>query len=151
MLNKKIKHKAGIWILGLLICISQWNCAKENEEYIYVHDSNLITQMICKASQNSGEFRGEVYEFNKDGVMMKDKFRQKDVEGGYGLILFPISKSLEKDIDLSSIILRATVTYDEIITPTLSGRHDISGEGMIITVSSGEGTKRQYRIRGYFE
>ncbi len=147
----KLVYKTGLWIVCLLMCISQWNCAKENDKYIYVHDNNLISQMICKATQSSGEFRGEIYEFNKDGVMMKDKFSQKDIEGGYGLILFPISKSLEKDIDLSSVILRATVTYDELITPTLSGRHDISGEGMIITVSSGEGTKRQYRIRGYFE
>lgn len=147
----KLMYKTGLWILGILMSISQWNCAKENQEFIYVHDSNLISQMICKASQSSGEFRAEIYEFNKDGNMMKGNFTQKDVEGGYGLILFPISKSLEKDVDLSNIILKATVTYDEVISPSLSGRHNITGEGIIITVKSGEGTSRQYRVRGYFE
>jgi len=38
-----------------------------------------------------------------------------------------------------------------IITPTLTGKKDISGEGLIITVTSGEKTKRQYRVRGFFE
>jgi hypothetical protein len=151
MSDMKRIYKTGIWILFILISISQWNCAKENEEFIYTHDTNLITQMVCKASQSSGEFRAEIYEFNKDGVMVEEGFTQQDVEGGYGLILFPISKSMENDVDLKNMILRATVTYDVIITPTLSGRHDISGEGMIITVESGEKTKRQYRVRGYFE
>ncbi|WP_033563061.1 hypothetical protein [Sphingobacterium sp. SYP-B4668] len=147
----KLVHIMNPWLLGLLIAFVFGSCAKENEEFIFVHDSNLITQMIGKASHSGGEFRGEIYEFNKAGEMMEAGFKQEDVEGGYGLILFPISATLQDDVDLSKIYLRATVTYDEIITPSLSGRHDISGDGMIITVTSGERTKRQYRVRGYFE
>lgn len=139
------------FVLGLLIIVFVAGCAKENEEFIFVHESNLITQMICKASHSGGEFRGEIYEYNKEGKLMEPGFTQEDVEGGYGLILLPISATLQNDIDLTSIYLKATVTYDEIITPSLSGRHDISGDGMIITVTSGERTKRQYRVRGYFE
>lgn len=134
--------------LGVSILLG---CAKENEEYIFVHDNNLISQMVCKASHGSSEFRGEIHEFNKEGELMEGSFTKEDVEGGYGLILFAISKSLEDDVDLSNIYLRATVTYDEFITPSLSGRHDITGEGFIIKVKSGIGTERHYRVRGYYE
>lgn len=147
----KLLHKTRAWLLGLLITAMLGSCGKENEEFIFVHDSNLISQMICQTSHTGGEFRGEIYEFNKDGELMEPGFAQEDVEGGYGLILFPISATLQNDVDLTSIYLKATVTYDEFITPSLSGRHDISGDGMIITVTSGERTKRQYRVRGYFE
>ena len=126
-------------------------CAKENEEFIFIHDNNLITQLVCKPSQTGGEYRGQIYEYDKNGVMMEDKFTLEDVADGYGLILVPISKTLEKDVDITNIYLRATVTFDAMITPSLSGRHDISGDGIIVTVKSGERTKRQYRIRGYYE
>ncbi len=147
----KTIYKIGILISSLLTIILLSNCAEEDEEYIYTHDTNTISQMVCKASHSGSEFQGEIYEFTKDGVMIEDDFTQQDVEGGYGLILFPISKSLEKDVSLSNIYLRATLTYDEIITPSLSGRHDITGEGIIITVKSGTGTTRKYRVRGYYE
>jgi hypothetical protein len=126
-----------------------WSCAEADDEF--VHDTNTISQMICKAKHGSSEFRGEIYEYNKEEKLVMGSFTQKDVEGGYGLILFAISKSLEKDVDLTNIYLTATVTYDEFITPSLSGKHDITGEGIIITVKSGVGTTRQYRVRGYYE
>ncbi|MBB4038037.1 hypothetical protein GGR21_003964 [Dysgonomonas hofstadii] len=147
----KIIYKIGILILSISMTISLWNCAGTNDDYIFVHDTNTISQMICKASHSGSDFRGEIYEFNADGEMIEGTFTQEDVEGGYGLILFAISKSLENDVDLSNIYLVATVTYDEIITPSLSGRHDITGDGIIITVKSGVGTIRQYRVRGYYE
>lgn len=133
------------------MAISMWSCADVNEEYVFVHDTNTISQMICKASHSAGEFRGEITEFNKDGDIVEGEFTQEDVEGGYGLILFAIPKSLEEDVDLTSVYLVATVTFDEIITPSLSGKHDITGEGIIITVTSDVGTKRQYRVRGFYE
>lgn len=139
---------AALTICAVLLFAS---CAKENEEFIFVHDTNLITQMISKTSHAGGEFRGEIHEFNKQGELMEPGFTQQDIEGGYGLILFPISASLESDVDLTKMYLIATVDFDEIITPSLSGRHDISGDGMLIMVTSGEGTKRQYRVRAYFE
>jgi len=147
----KIVHKIGILILTVSMAISMWSCADVNEEYVFVHDTNTISQMICKASHNAGEFRGEITEFNKNGDIIERNFTQEDVEGGYGLILFAIPKSLENDVDLTSVYLIATVTYDEFITPSLSGKHDITGEGIIITVKSGVGTTRQYRIRGFYE
>ena len=147
----KTIYKIAIWLLSLVMIISLSNCASEDEEYIFVHDTNTISQMVCKASHSGSEFIGEIYEFTKDGVQVEANFTQKEIEGGYGLILFPISQSLEKDVDLTNIYLKATLTYDEFVTPSLSGRHNITGEGIIISVKSGVGTTRKYRVRGYYE
>lgn len=147
----KTINKIGIITLFAFIAITMWGCADVNEEYVFVHDSNTISQMICKASHNAGEFRGQITEFDKDGEIVEGSFTQEHIEGGYGLILFEIPKTLENDIDLTSVYLLGTVTYDAIITPSLTGRHDITGDGMIITVKSGVNTTRQYRVRGYYE
>ena len=138
-----------ISIISICVFCFAWGCTEADSEF--VHDDNLISQMVCKASHGSSEFLGEIYEYNKDGVLMSGSFTQADVEGGYGLIIFTISKSLEDDVDLTNIYLTATITYDEFISPTLSGKHDITGDGIIITVTSGVGTTRQYRVRGYYE
>jgi|SRR5690606_2016029 len=137
--------------IALLFVMVVSACEKENEEFIFAHENNLISQLIASVSHSGAEFRGEIHEFNRDGERMESSFTLEEVKDGYGLILVPISKSLEKDVDITNMYLRATVTYDAIISPSLSGRHDISGEGLIITVTSGERTKRQYRIRGYYE
>ncbi len=144
-------NKLGILILSLSMLIMAWSCETPDDD-LYIHDSNLISQMVCKASKGGAEYIGEIYEYDKDGELMSGEFTQDDVEGGYGLILFAISESLNNDIDLADVYLSATVTYDEIITPSLSGRHDITGdEGIVVTVKSGVGTKRKYRIRGFYE
>ncbi len=147
----KIINKIGVLLLSIsMVTLLLWDCTSPDDDFI--HDSNLISQMVCKASDGGTEYIGEIYEYNENGELMSDDFTQEDVEGGYGLILFAISQSLEDDVDLTNIYLTATVSYDEIISPSLSGRHDITGdEGIIITVTSGVGTTRQYRIRGYYE
>lgn len=147
----KNSNKLAQIFCGMLLILLMSRCAKENEDYIYIHDNNLISQMICKSSHTGGEFRGVIHEYNSEGERMTSSFTKEDVHNGYGLILIPVSKSLEKDVDLSNVYLRATISYDAMITPSLSGRHDITGEGIIITVESGERTKRQYRVRGYYE
>ena len=124
-------------------------CAEADPEF--VHRTNTISQMVCRTSPAGTDYPGTIYEYDKDENLVTGAFTQQDVEGGYGLILFPISLSLQNDVDLANIYLRATVTYDEIITPSLSGTHDITGDGVIITVTSGVGTTRQYRVRGYYE
>jgi hypothetical protein len=146
----KIISKIGILILGVLAVTSFiTGCAGSDDEF--VHKTNTISQMVCEAVHGGTQFRGEIHEYNKDGVLMTGDFTQEEVEGGYGLIIFAVSQTLQSDVDLANIYLIATVTYDEFITPSLSGKHDITGEGIIITVKSGVGTTRQYRIRGYYE
>ena len=124
-------------------------CAEADKEF--VHDSNTISQMICKAVHGGSEFRGEIYEYDRNGQEVTGEFTQQDVEGGYGIILFEVLQTLQDDVDLTNIYLVATLTWDQFITPSLSGRHDITGDGIIITVKSGVGTTRQYRVRGYYE
>lgn len=147
----KIINRIGMLIFSIAMAASLWSCADLNEEYVFVHDTNTISQMVCRASHSAGEYRGEITEFNKNGEIVEGDFSQEDVEGGYGLILFELPKTLKDDVDLTSVYLIATVTYDEFISPSLSGRHDITGDGIIITVKSGVGTTRQYRVRGYYE
>jgi len=136
-------------IIILSIALMFWACSEADKEF--VHDSNTISQMICRATHGGSEFRGVIYEFDKNDNEVTGSFTQKDVEGGYGLILFEISKSLQADIDLTKIYLIATLSWDQFITPSLSGRHDITGDGIIITVKSGVGTTRYYRVRGYYQ
>ena len=144
----KITKKIGL-IIAAFVAILLTNCVEADKEF--VHDSNIISQMICRASHGSSEFRGKIHEFDKNGTEVSSGFTQKEVEGGYGLILFEISKSLQDDVDLTNIYLIATLTWDQSITPSLSGRHDITGDGIIITVKSGVGTTRQYRVRGIYQ
>jgi hypothetical protein len=131
------------------MAMALWNCAEADPEF--VHYKNTISQMTCQAAHTAGEFLGDIYEFDADGNLITSAFLQKDVEGGYGLILFPIPLAMQDDINLSSVYLKATLTYDEFITPPLSGKHDITGDGVVITVKSGIGTTRQYRVRGFYE
>jgi hypothetical protein len=145
---KTIK-KTTLLIACLFMAASLWNCAKADPEF--VHDTNTISQMVCRTSPAGADYRGVIYEYDKEENLVTGAFTQQDVEGGYGLILFPISLSLKNDVDLSRVYLRATVTWDEIISPSLSGTHDITGDGIMITVTSGVGTTRQYRIRGLYE
>jgi hypothetical protein len=126
-----------------------WNCAEADSGF--VHDTNTISQMVCRTSPSGTDNLGTIYEYDKDGERVVGAFTQNDVEGGYGLILFPISISLQDNVDLTNIYLRANVGWDAIITPPLSGAHDITGDGIIITVKSGIGTIRQYRIKGFYE
>jgi hypothetical protein len=135
--------------LGLLMAVVLWNCAEADPEF--VHNTNTISQMVCRTTPAGGDNLGTIYEYDKNGDLVTGEFTQEDVEGGYGLVLFSVSISLQADVDLTNIYLRATVTYDEFITPSLSGTHDITGDGIVITVKSGIGTTRQYRVRGYYE
>lgn len=147
----KISNKLGIFLLTLSMLSLLWCCESPDDEQ-FIHDSNLISQIVCKPSRGGAEYIGGIYEYNKNGDLMSGEFTHEEVEGGYGLILFAISQSLEDDVDLTNIYLTANLTYDEILTPSLSGMHDITGdEGITITVTSGLGTTRQYRIRGYYE
>ncbi|MDR1681289.1 MAG: hypothetical protein LBS12_05855 [Prevotellaceae bacterium] len=145
---KTIK-KTALLIGCLFMVVSLWNCAKADPEFI--HPTNTISQMTCQAAHTAGQFLGDIYEYNSNSELVTGAFTQADVEGGYGLIVFAIPLSQQNDIDLTRVYLKATVTWDEIITPSLSGRHNITGEGIIITVTSGVGTTRQYRIRGSYE
>ena len=55
-------YKIKTWILGILaMVVLTYSCAKADEEF--VHRTNTISQMICKASHGGGEFQGAIYEY----------------------------------------------------------------------------------------
>ncbi|MDR0692296.1 MAG: hypothetical protein LBF69_04585 [Prevotellaceae bacterium] len=148
---KRIKTKVAVrlYCYCLLPLLLFSTCVEADPEF--VHDTNTISQMVCRTTPAGTDYLGVIYEYDKNENSVIGEFTQKEVEGGYGLILFAIPLSLQSNVDLTTIYLRATVTYDEFITPSLSGTHDITGDGIIITVKSGIGTTRQYRVRGYYE
>ncbi|MFV0506857.1 MAG: hypothetical protein ACK5L5_09155 [Bacteroidales bacterium] len=135
-----------IAVLGLM-----WACQEPDENF--VHDTNVISSMMCFSSAETMQYNGEIHEYDKDGnIIPADSITQARAEGGYGLILFRIPTTVSEELVLSDVQLAAAVSFDEMITPSLSGRHNIgTEEGIIITVTSGVGTTRQYRIRGMYE
>jgi small nuclear ribonucleoprotein (snRNP)-like protein len=137
-------------IIIISMAILLWNCAEADKEF--VHDSTTISQMICRAKSDGTEFRATIVEYDKNGnQILTDEFTEKDVTGGYGRVFFEVSQSMIDEVDLTNILVIATLSWDQTITPTLSGRHDITGEGIVITVKSGIGTTRSYRIQGEYK
>ena len=124
------------------------SCQEADEEF--VHDTTTISQITCRASVGGAEFIGTILEYNQNGTLVEGEFTEADVAGGYGRIYFEIPFTLQDDIDLTRVLLTANLTWDQFITPHLGGRHDITGEGIVITVKSGIGTTRSYRIQGEY-
>lgn len=141
--------KTGV-ILSVIMTMMLWNCAEADKEF--VHDSNTIDRMICKATKDGTEFAGTITEYDKDrNPVPAHSVTQQKVEGGYGIINIEIPERYKEEIDLENVYLVASLSWDQSITPSLSGTHDITGEGIVVTVKSGVGTKRNYRIQGFYE
>lgn len=148
-MKMKSFNKTGV-ILCVVISLILGNCAKADKEF--VHDSNTIAKLSCRATHTSTLFEGLITEYDKEGNEVRGIFEQKDVEGGYGIISIKIPEHYSNEIDLHDVYLYATLSWDQSITPSLTGKQDISGEeGLLITVKSGVGTRRMYRIKGYIE
>lgn len=135
----------------LMLCVFGICQSCEDADDEFVHDSNTIAQMMCSVSHSGSQIKGTIYEYDKDGNLLNEGFSKEQAEGGYGIIVFKVPASQAEDFDLSNVYLSASLTYDEFVTPTLSGRHDITGDGIIFTVKSGTGTLRQYRVKGEYE
>ena len=141
---KNLKSKI-VFLFALLLC----GCAESDKEF--VHDSNTIAKIVCRATHDSTPFEGVIYEYDRSETLVTDEFEQKDVEGGYGIVHIEIPERFVNEIDLQNVYLYAILSWDQSISPSLSGRHDITGEGIVVTVRSGVGTKRNYRIMGFYE
>lgn len=116
----------------------------------FVHTDNLINQLFMMTSQQGAQYAFTISEYDADGNLVKENITAESVDGGYGMayIEFPIS-SMES-IDLTKVYLVADVSYDVIITPGLTGTHDITGDGFVIDVKGGNNKVRRYRIYGAF-
>ena len=116
----------------------------------FVHTDNLITALYMSTTLQGTQYSFTIDEYNADGQLVTENITPGSVAGGYGIahIEFPVSQM--EEIDLTKVYLAANVTYDVIIKPGLSGTHDISGEGIVVTATGGDGKARKYRIYGNF-
>ena len=116
----------------------------------FVHTDNLITALYMSTTLQGTQYSFTIDEYNADGQLVTENVTPESVAGGYGIahIEFPVSQM--EEIDLTKVYLAANVTYDVIIKPGLSGTHDISGEGIVVTATGGDGKARKYRIYGNF-
>ena len=112
--------------------------------YIQTHIEKHALTYICT-----------IYEYNKDGVLLDKNFTAEEAEGGSGVITFVVNLEQRESFDLSRVYLRATLTWDETITPSLSGLQNIDPDerpdGIVVGVKSGVNKVRKYRIMGFYE
>ncbi|MDE5554767.1 MAG: hypothetical protein K2J10_06245 [Muribaculaceae bacterium] len=130
-------------------------CSEADPEF--VHTDNFISAMVCMngRTNDASSINGIIYEYDKNNQLLEKGFTPEEAEGGSGVIMFVVSQEEREDFDLTRVYLRATLTWDESITPTLSGLQNIDPverpEGMVIGVKSGVGKVRKYRIMGVYE
>lgn len=148
--------KSNIIALAIaIVTLGFCGCAEADPEF--VHTDNLISAMVCMngRTNDASSINGTIFEYDKDGVLLEKGFTAEEAEGGSGVITFVVSQEQREDFDLSHVYLRATLTWDESITPTLSGIQNIDPvekpEGIVVGVKSGVGKVRKYRILGYYE
>lgn len=130
-------------------------CSEADPEF--VHTDNFISAMVCMngRTNDASSISGIIYEYDKNNQLLEAGFKPEDAEGGSGVIMFVVSQEEREDFDLTHVYLRATLTWDESITPTLSGIQNIDPverpEGIVVGVKSGVGKVRKYRIMGVYE
>lgn len=153
---KILKFNIVAFALLLISAMGFTSCEKADPEF--VHTSNFITAMVCMNGRTADALSidGVIYEYDKDGNLLEPGFTPEQAEGGSGVIVFEVGQHDREDFDLTKVYLRATVTWDEFIYPSLSGLQNILADeenpnGKIIAVKSGIGTVRKYRIVGYYE
>lgn len=116
------------------------------------HNDNLIHQLsLMKSTQQDNPIYFVITEYDADGNEVTGDITPEKVDGGYGMACASIPFNLYDEVDLHKVYLSAQVTYDAIITPGLTGLHDISGEGIVVSVRAGNGKFRKYRIYGQFD
>lgn len=145
-------------IIALTIAIVTfgfYGCAEADPEF--VHTDNFISAMVCMngRTNDAQSITGTIYEYNKDGVLLDNNFTAEEAEGGSGVITFVVNHEQRESFDLSRVYLRATLTWDESITPSLSGLQNIDPDerpdGIVVGVKSGVNKVRKYRIMGFYE
>ena len=118
----------------------------------FAHNDNLIHQLsMMKSTQQDNPIYFIITEYDSDGNEVTGDITPEKVAGGYGMACVHVPFNLYDEVDLHKVYLSAQVTYDAIITPGLTGLHDITGEGIVVNVRAGNGKSRKYRIYGQFD
>lgn len=135
-------------MMSVLLTGAFSGCHEADPEF--VHTDNLITALYMATSLQGTQYSFTIDEYNADGQLVTENITPESVAGGYGIahIEFPVTQM--EEIDLTKVYLAANVTYDVIIKPGLQGTHDITGEGIVVTATGGDGKARKYRIYGKF-
>lgn len=146
---KKVIIRAFAAIMTVIIGVSMTACHEADPEF--VHTDNLITTLYMSTSLQGTQYPFTIKEYNAAGELVAPAdVTPESVAGGYGVasIEFPVSQM--EAVDLTKVFLTANVTYDVIIRPGLQGAHDITGDGIVVTVTGGDGKSRKYRIYGEY-
>lgn len=106
-------------------------CQKADEEFL--HADNTISSVLLLPAISS-------VSTTISGVINQET----------GEILFAIPKNLRSSIDITSVKVRATVSYDVVITPSLSGIKDLSEAYPITVTATQTGESRNYTLRAYY-
>ncbi|MBR2856290.1 MAG: hypothetical protein IKB85_02530 [Bacteroidales bacterium] len=108
-----------------------FSCQKPDSEFL--HSDNTISSVLLlpAVSTVSTTISGEI---NQET----------------GEILFAIPKNLRSSIDITKVKVRATVSYDVVITPSLSGIKDLSEEYPITVTATQTGESKNYTLRAYY-
>lgn len=135
-------------MMSVLLSGAFSGCHEADPEF--VHTDNLITALYMSTSLQGTQYSFTIDEYNAQGELVTENITPESVAGGYGIahIEFPVTQM--EEIDLTKVFLAANVTYDVIIKPGLQGAHDITGEGIVVTATGGDGKARKYRIYGKF-
>lgn len=135
------------------------SCAESGHEY--EHDNTLLTTVTIKTSPggDGNGIAGKIIEYNAAGqIVPAEQVTLASVEGGHGVVLFELSPKLRGVYNPEHCYLGASLTFDQIIRPGLGGIKNITNrnaegvaQGIDVTVTSGIGTVRPYKIIGYFQ
>ena len=118
----------------------------------FAHDDNLIHQLsLMKSTQQDTPIYFTITEYDGDGNEVTGDITPDKVAGGYGMACVHVPFNLYDEVNLQKVYLSAQVTYDAIITPGLTGLHDITGAGIVVSVRAGNGKTRKYSIYGQFD
>lgn len=113
------------------VSLLTFSCQKADQEFL--HSDNTISSILLlpAVSTVSTTISGEI---NQET----------------GEILFSIPKNLRSSIDITSVKVRATVGYDVVITPSLSGIKDLSEEYPITVSATQTGESKNYTLRAFY-
>lgn len=147
---KKILKSIVLPAVMLFMSASFSACHDADPEF--AHDDNIIHRLsMMKATQQDSPLYFEIEEYDAAGNLVTGEITPEKVAGGYGMACLNVPFNLYDEVDLTQVYLTAEVTYDAIITPGLTGLHDISGDGIVVSVRAGNGKFRKYRIYGQFQ
>ena len=111
-----------------VVSMLTFSCQKPDQEFL--HSDNTISSILLLPTVST-TITGEI---NQET----------------GEILFSIPKNLRSSIDITSVKVRATVGYDVVITPSLSGIKDLSEEYPITVTATQTGESKNYTLRAFY-